>query len=403
VKLCDLTQFYSPRSGGVKRYLHEKIDYIQAATNHSHVLIVPGAKDERTDSQRSRIYTIRSPVVARTSQYRVLLDLRALEKIVERERPDLIESSDPYQIGWRARRIGRAFHIPVIGFYHSHFAEAHVRGATRFVGDAVVKLARRYVCNLYNSYEATLVPSAGLARTLENWGVRNLRTVPLGINTNIFTPAPDDANATRRNFGVPDSRTLLLYIGRLSPEKNTQSLFRAFEILNEHGPERFHLLVIGDGRERKHMLELQKQSGHTTWLPYCAEPAELARFYRAADLFVHPGTQETFGLVALESQACGTPVAGIRGSFMDEVIRHDQSWWAEESTPDSLAAAVEIASRRDLSQLGNEAAAAVRQEFSWPHIFKRLFYIYSEVCSKYARKNGTKGSAAVHNSSLSAI
>jgi alpha-1,6-mannosyltransferase len=403
VKVCDLTQFYSPRSGGVKRYLHEKIDYIQTATTHSHVLVVPGAKNECIQSGLSRIYTIRSPLVSRSSQYRVLLDLRALEEIVERERPDLIESSDPYQIGWRARRIGRALRIPVVGFYHSHFTEAHVRGATRFVGDAVMKLAQRYVCNLYNSYDVTLVPSAGLAGTLENWGVQNVRAVSLGINTNIFTPVPDDANATRRNFGVLDSRTLLLYVGRLSPEKNTQSLFRAFEILNERAPESFHLLVIGDGRERKHVQELQRRSGHTTWLPYCADPAELAQFYRAADLFVHPGTQETFGLVALESQACGTPVAGIRGSFMDEAIRHDQSWWAKESTPESLAAAIETASGYDLSQLGNEAAAAVRQEFSWPRIFQRLFYIYSEICSKYTQKNGTKGSTALHDSSVSPI
>ena len=387
----------------MKRYLHEKIDYIQTATTHSHVLIVPGAKNEHIDSERSRIYTIRSPLVSRTSQYRLLLDLRALEEIIERESPDLIESSDPYQLGWRARRIGRALRIPVIGFYHSHFAEAHIRGATRFVGDAVMKLARRYVSNLYNSYEVTLASSAGLADTLRAWGVHNMRAVSLGINTNIFTPEPDDADATRRNFGVPDSRTLLLYVGRLSPEKNTQSLLRAFEILNERAPEQFHLLVIGDGRERKHVQELQTRSGHTTWLPYCAEPAELARFYRAADLFVHPGMKETFGLVALESQACGTPVAGIRGSFMDEVIRHDQSWWAQESTPKSLAASIELASGYDLSRIGKGAATAVREEFSWPRIFQRLFYIYSEVCSRYAQQNGRKGSTAIHDSPLSQI
>jgi alpha-1,6-mannosyltransferase len=403
LKLCDLTQFYSPFSGGVKRYLHEKIAYIQDATPHKHVLIVPGAKSECVSSERSRVYTIRSPLVSRTSRYRLLVDLRALEEIVEREHPDLIESADPYPIGWCARRIGRALRIPVLGFYHSHFAEAHIRGVTRFFGDAAMRWARRYVRNLYNSYQATLVPSAGLAAELLKWGVRDVRAVALGINTNIFAPVPDDVRATRASFGVPDSRTLLLYVGRLSPEKNTLSLFRAFEILNEHAPERFHLLVIGDGRERRHVQELQTRCGHTTWLPYCAEPAELARFYRAADLFVHPGTQETFGLVALESQACGTPVVGVRGSYMDEVIRHDQSYWAEESTPQSLATAIEIAIGCDLDQLGRGAATAVREEFSWPRIFQRLFYIYTEVCSKYATQHGPRGNAAIHNSPVSPI
>jgi alpha-1,6-mannosyltransferase len=78
--ICDLTQFYSPLSGGVKRYLHEKIDYIsKQAPGDEHVLIVPGAKTKVKVNGRSRVYTIRSPVVSRTVQYRALLNLRAVE------------------------------------------------------------------------------------------------------------------------------------------------------------------------------------------------------------------------------------------------------------------------------------------------------------------------------------
>jgi alpha-1,6-mannosyltransferase len=399
VKLCDVTQFYSPFSGGVKRYLHEKIAYIQDAMPYEHVLIIPGAKSECIEAERSRIYTIRSPLVSRTSRYRLLLDLRALEEIVERERPDLIESSDPYQIGWRAIRVGERLRVPVIGFYHSHFAEAHVRSATRFFGEGVMKLARGYVCRLYNSYAATLVPSAGLAAELRSWGLRNTRTVSLGLNTSIFTPMPDDRLETRASLSVEDSRTLLLYVGRLSPEKNTLGLFRAFQIVAGRAPEKFHLLVIGDGRERKQLRELQTRHDQISWLRYCDEPAELARYYRAADLFVHPGTQETFGLVALESQACGTPVVGVRGTYMDEVIRHDQTWWATE--PEALAVAIEDATRCDLAEMGSRASAQIAEEFSWPCIFQRLFYIYEEVCSKYGKQNGPEGSAtAVQHSPL---
>ena len=87
MKICDLTQFYSPLSGGVKRYVHEKIDYVR---NHSpedeHVLIVPGPKTEVTTNARSRVYSIHSPLVSRSSRYRALLNLRAIEEILERER-----------------------------------------------------------------------------------------------------------------------------------------------------------------------------------------------------------------------------------------------------------------------------------------------------------------------------
>src|SRR5689334_661216 len=99
MKVCDLTQFYSPVSGGVKRYLHEKIHYIERhAPRHEHVLIVPGAKTRLKANGHSRIYTIRSPVVSRSAQYRALLNLRAVDEILEREGPDVIESGDPYQL-----------------------------------------------------------------------------------------------------------------------------------------------------------------------------------------------------------------------------------------------------------------------------------------------------------------
>src|SRR5207248_8205230 len=101
----------------VKRYLHEKIDYIQSCTaTDKHVLIIPGAKTGAKANGHSRIYTIRSPLVSRTAQYRALLNLRAVEQTLKREQPDIIESGDPYQLGWRAVKVGRALKIPVIGF-----------------------------------------------------------------------------------------------------------------------------------------------------------------------------------------------------------------------------------------------------------------------------------------------
>ncbi|TMP95697.1 MAG: glycosyltransferase family 1 protein, partial [Verrucomicrobia bacterium] len=129
VKICDLTQFYSPLSGGVKRYVHEKIAYIdEHSPDDEHLLLVPGPKTQITSSPRSRIYSIHSPLLSRTSRYRALLNLRAVGDILEQERPDIIESSDPYQIGWKAIAIGRSLRIPVVGFYHSHFPEAYLRG-----------------------------------------------------------------------------------------------------------------------------------------------------------------------------------------------------------------------------------------------------------------------------------
>jgi alpha-1,6-mannosyltransferase len=169
----------------------------------------------------------------------------------------------------------------------------------------------------------------------------------------------------------------------LAPEKNTTTLFEAFRLLATRRPRAFQLLVIGDGPEREKLRRLEGETSNLKWIQYCTDPLELARHYRAADLFVHPGTQETFGLVALESQACGTPVVGIRGSRLDGIILHDQEGWATDNNPEALAAAIEHFSERDLPALGQVAAQNAVQNYAWPAVFDRLLCIYREVCANY--------------------
>ena len=388
MKICDLTQFYSPVSGGVKRYLHEKLDYIEKHTSRDQdALIVPGQKTKVEVRGRSRIYSIRSPLISKTGQYRALVNLRAVGQILKRERPDIIESGDPYQLGWRAVRAGRALNIPVVGFYHSHFPEAYLRASAKLLGKRaagrVMKLSRGYVRRLYNRFAATLVASDRIAQILGEWGVRNVHVVKLGVNIDIFRPGAHDREEIRRSIGVEPRHKLLLYVGRLAKEKNTAKLFKAFANLNERVPNGFHLLVIGEGPQRKQLRELQGQHRNVSWTRYCAEPRELARYYRAADFFVHPGVQETFGLVALESQACGIPVVGIRGSPMDDLIFHDQGDWAHENSAEALSGAIERFAGKDLASIGKQAAEQAARLHAWPKVFERLFCIYREVCANY--------------------
>jgi alpha-1,6-mannosyltransferase len=392
LKICDLTQFYSPLSGGVKRYVHEKIEYIQRhSTEDEHVLIIPGGKTQIVAGERSRIYSIRSPLVSRSSRYRALINLRAVGEVLERERPDIIESADPYQVGWKAISSGKALGIPVVAFYHSHFPEAYLRGAAKLLGKrgarSLMAASQSYVRRLYNRFEATLVPSAQLGGVLQEWGVHNVRQADLGVNTERFSPTPEDSFQTRDSLGIALNAKLLLYVGRLAHEKNTATLFKAFALLAKRRPDEFHLLVIGDGPQREQLRRLQAQAQGVKWIQYCTDSLELARFYRAANVFVHPGTQETFGLVALESQACGTPVVGIRGSNMDRIILHEQNSWAQENTPAALADAIEQFADEDPKTLGAAAAGMVAERYAWPRVFERLFCIYREVCAHYKARS----------------
>jgi alpha-1,6-mannosyltransferase len=390
MKICDLTQFYSPVSGGVKRYISEKVAWMRRARpDDRHVLVIPGERTECREDGPARICTIRSPLVSRTARYRALLDLNAVEEILERERPDVIESGDPYQVAWKALASGDALGIPVVAFYHSHFPEAYLRTINRFFGPIAVEItrdiARRYVRELYNRFAATIVPSPALASLLRDWGVHNTRVGELGVDTALFRPEADadESREVRDALSVGRDQILLLYVGRLSAEKNIDTLFEAFRLLAA-APKggRFTLLVTGDGPGRRKLAELCEDCPGARWLPYQGDGRQLARLYRTADLFVHPGVHETFGLVTLESQACGTPVVGIRGSYMDRIIFTDQKHWAPENSPAALAEAIRAMAGRDLAAEGAEAAARVHRHYGWDRIFTRLFAVYEEVAGK---------------------
>ncbi len=384
--ICDLTQFYSPFSGGVRRYVAEKARHLEAAGDR-HVLIVPGEKTEKRVEGLRTIYTIESPLVSRTARYRVLLNLNLVEEALEREKPDLIESGDPYQVAWKALASGRALGIPTVGFYHSHFPDAVLRSVAKYFGSISVMIAeeigRRYVDALYNRFERTLVPCAGLTELLRTWGLENGETLELGVDTGVFFPDASRGAACRTRLGWPADRQILLYVGRLNPDKNVRRLFEAFTKLQKDRPGHFHMVIVGDGMLRNALLRLQEETQAVSWIPYCNGAEELADIYRAADLFVHPGVKETFGLVTLESQACGTPVVGIRGSYMDNIIFSGLHNWSAENDAHALASAIWTVAAGNLAESGLRAAASVGSRYDWKAVFGRLFAIYHAVIASY--------------------
>jgi alpha-1,6-mannosyltransferase len=372
----------------VRRYIEQKTAYLRKfRPDCQHVVIVPGETTGCTGDSQARIYTIASPLLSRTSRYRALTKLHLIEEVLEKEMPDIIESGDPYQVAWKAVASGRGLDIPVVGFYHSHFPEAYFRTISKFFGPLAVamtdEICRKYVVTLYNRFERTFVPSPVLANLLQSWGVERIHSVDLGVDADVFVPDSPDAGSTRDQLSIPRDVRLLLYVGRLAPEKNVRTLIDAFSLLHRRSPGQHHLLCVGDGTQRASITDLQKETDCVHWMPYCTDPQELASLYRAADLFVHPGVQETFGLVALESQASGTPVVGIKGSYMDRIIFTDQKPWATTNSPEALADAIERNFMSDLRASGLRASKEARQRYSWNTVFTRMMSFYSDVVLSY--------------------
>lgn len=392
MKICDVTQFYSPVSGGVKRYISEKRRHVVEQTRDEHHLIVPGNVTRHEREGRLHLHTIRSPRLdffsRYPSRYRLILNTRLVLDLLDDIRPDVIESGDPYHVAWTALRAGRELHAPVFGFYHSHFPEAYLRTALKYGGnwlrDAVLSYAQDYIVRLYSLFTATLVPSEHLRQVLHGWGVTNTATLNLGVDTAAFRPAPHN-NALRDELGLPRDKKILLYVGRLSPEKNIEMLLAAYETLHARHPNTYHLVIVGDGPLRRILPATRHRTGALTWRSYIQDNSQLARYYHAADLFIHPGICETFGLVVLEAQACGLPCVGISGSFMDANVMVGLDQWAQRNDPIDLADAIERFENLDLAALGAEASRLVHSRFSWDQVFTRQWDLYTR-----ARVHGTK-------------
>jgi alpha-1,6-mannosyltransferase len=384
VKICDVTQFYSPVSGGVKRYISEKRLHVVEHTRDEHHLIIPGNATRYEREGRLHLHTIRSPRLdffsRYPSRYRLILNTRLVLDLLDDIRPDVIESGDPYHLAWTALRAGGQIHAPVFGFYHSHFPEAYLRTAVKYGGpwlrDAVMSYAQEYIVRLYGRFTATLVPSEHLRQLLHGWGVTNTVTLNLGVDTNAFRPLPRN-DSLRDELDLPRDKKVLLYVGRLAAEKNIEMLLSAFEVLHERHPNRYHLVVVGDGPLRRILPATRHRTGALTWRSYIQDNAKLARYYHAADLFIHPGVCETFGLVVLEAQACGLPCVGISGSFMDANVMVGLDQWSKRNVPGDLADAIERYEQLNLAALGAEASRLVHARFSWNKVFARQWDLYT--------------------------
>lgn len=380
MKVCDVTQFWSPVSGGVRRYIAEKKRAL-AESGGSHILIIPGERDDVSGDDRGRVYTIASPLISKVTQYRAILRLHEIRRILSAERPDIVESGDPYQVGFAVARYAAKLRIPAVAFYHSHFTESEIRPLGKWLGttaaELFVQLGSRYARRLYSRFQRTLVASPTIARELNARGISNTAGVDLGVDAARFFPG--DRSAARKTLGIPENARVLLSVGRLAAEKNTRLLCDAYRRISAAG---YHLLITGEGLQRDAVQQLCNDTKTVTWLPFLDQHADLLRLFHAADLFVHPGVQETFGLVTLEAQACALPVVGIRGTAMDRIVAHTQEFWASEGTPDALARAIDSAFTHPLQQLGESARKTVLARFTWSAVIARQLAIYRQVIAE---------------------
>jgi D-inositol-3-phosphate glycosyltransferase len=218
------------------------------------------------------------------------------------------------QVGWLA---SERWGVPLV---HTAHTLGKVKNHALADGDAPEPLSRiigeEQVVAAADRLIASTAEEAGQLVELYGANPRRVDTVPPGVDLDRFTPG--SGASVRRSLGLRPDDLMLLFVGRIQPLKAPDVLLRALAELREVDPQlaaRVQLVVLGgpsgsglaDPKWLQHLAEQLELTDQVTLVDPVGR-AELAGYYRAADLTVVPSYTESFGLVALESQACGTPV-----------------------------------------------------------------------------------------------
>jgi alpha-1,6-mannosyltransferase len=358
--LVDTTLFFSPTSGGVKRYLTAKHHWLKTHTAHRHSILVPGEQRQLVPEGISTIAGMRLPG---TFNYRLPLSSRIWRSMLDALEPDLIEVGDAFHPAWCASTVARRRNIPLIAFFHSNLAQLLGR---RF-GLGIERAVTRYLRSVYAQFDLVLAPSRLMCSYLAQLGVPRTALQPLGVDTQIFSPARRTLDL-RRALELPDDARLLVYAGRFSEEKNLGVLHTAMALLGKP----YHLLLVGGGRSAR-------PSQNITVLPYRRDSLELAQWLASADALVHAGSSETFGLVIIEAMACGRPVVGVRAGAVPELVDERVGELAEPDNAASMAAAISRLYQRNLEALGAAARQRALQGFTWSHSLSMQLANYAGV------------------------
>lgn len=381
MRVCDLTTLYIDEGeGGVNTYLREKAAYFaRERPDVEHTLVIPAAHDELRRLGKSKLYCIKSPRYFRNPQHRLLLNNRAITRVLREVAPDLVEADGSSLLARTAERALRPTQPgqrkpAIVGFYHVHLATFFARkvGSTfgRMVASLFENITWQYTRQCLKPCDRVVVSSRDILQRLEGHGLGELVHIPLGVNTDLFHPsAPPNGNATR------DDTVTILFVGRLSKEKDLPVLFSAFERLEP--ADRFVLRIVGDGPLRSEVESFAKQHSNVEYLGLCPYGEHLANIYRQADIVAIPSPAETFGLTILEALASGVPVVGINQGGPAHIVTPELGALARPGDPSDFAAKLEEVARRRLSR--QNCRAEIVQEYSWSKTFDRLSALYGEL------------------------
>jgi glycosyltransferase involved in cell wall biosynthesis len=287
---------------------------------------------------------------------------------IQREKFTEIIISTPGPVGLTGLLAAKMLNLQTSGIYHTDFPQ-YIRILTE--DSFLESVAWRYMHWFYGQLDTVFVNSEEYRQSWIKHGLdpAKLKILPRGLDTELFHPNRRDP-AFFEKFGAHNGEVRLLYVGRISREKDLDLLAAAYRRLRDEGLA-LQLFIVGHGPYSDTFAKLLPEAVFTGYL----KGEQLAAAYASADVFVFPSTTDTFGNVILEAQACGLPVVVSDSGGPKELVEHEGNGLITRShdVEDFARAIRELVSDFALRERMAKSARDSVIDRSWPSAFSKFW------------------------------
>ncbi len=419
MKTLHLTNSYHETSGGISTFYRALFRSAEESGRRM-TLIAPGA-ETRTEEwgEFGRIHYIKSPASPFFDRrYRMIWPTSyalpfasKLRSILSAEQPDLVEIGDKYSLCWLAGMIRRRW-IPgigrpvLVGTSHERMDDNIGAFVTRHQSGELSRCGIRYYLGrlylpLFDHHFANSQYTADeLLDATVSGHERPVEVMPMGAEVREFlgvAPSESSRRALMASVGInatrPSVRTLL-YVGRLSPEKNMGLLIDLMERLSSDAANEYHLLIAGDGPLLDHLgSEGQRRApGRVHLLGHISDRSRIIELYHNSDIFVHPNPREPFGIAPLEAMAAGLPIVAPRSGGLLSYASDSNAWLCEPNAENYATAIRSITADPVRREERVALARATASRYRWSDVTARFETRFEELCRGFsAARIGNQG------------
>lgn len=371
MRLAIFAETFLPKWDGIANTLCYLLDHL-AATGHESLMFAPkGAPETYAQTQIVGLPCFNFPFYP---GLRLVSPWVNAEQELEAFRPDLVHIVNPVFMGLTGLRHAHKLNLPVVASYHTDIPGYAERYGVPFMREPLWSYFRW----LHNQADLNLCPSQFTKDELVTHQFERVGIWGRGVDTNRFNPAHRTNEWRHRLSDGHPQAPLLLFAGRLAPEKRVDWLKPLLDAIPSA-----RLAIVGDGPARVDLEELLHDT-RTVFTGYL-QGQDLSRAYATADLFVFPSDSETFGNVVTEAMASGLPVVAARAGGPVDHVRDGETglFFKPDSVEDMIAQVQRLIADADLRrQLGANARAYAETQ-TWTAILDGLLGDYESVIAGY--------------------